>query len=56
MNEALEDEDCMDRYVLSDLQSGCFKDMRWEVNHGCQDGELLICFLIGNCYPVNEIV
>ena len=34
MNEALEDEDYMDRYILSDLLSIRFKDMRWEVNHG----------------------
>ena len=34
MNEALEDEDFKDMYILSDLRSDRFKDMRWEVNHG----------------------
>ena len=34
MNEALEDEDCKDRYILLDLRNYRFKDMRWEVNHG----------------------
>ena len=34
MNEAIEDEDCKDRYVLSDLRSDRFKDTRWDVNHG----------------------
>ena len=34
MNEALEDEDLKDMYILSDLRSDRFKDMRWEVNHG----------------------
>ena len=34
MNEALEDEDCKYMYILSDLLSDPFKDMRWEVNHG----------------------
>ena len=33
MNEALEDEDFKERYILSDLRSDRFKDMRWEVNH-----------------------
>ena len=55
MNEALEDENCKYRYVLSDLRSDRFKDMRWEVNHG-EDGELLIWFLKGHVYPVNGIV
>ena len=34
MNEAIENEDGKDRYILSDLRSDRFKDMRWEVNHG----------------------
>ena len=34
MNEALEDEDLKDMYILSDLRSDRFKDMRWELNHG----------------------
>ena len=34
MNEALEDEDLKDMYIISDLRSSRFKDMRWEVNHG----------------------
>ena len=34
MNEALEDEDCKDWYILSDLRSNRFKDMMWELNHG----------------------
>ena len=34
MNEALEDEDLKDMYILSDLRSYRFKDMSWEVNHG----------------------
>ena len=34
MNEALEDEYLKDIYILSDLRSDRFKDMRWEVNHG----------------------
>ena len=34
MNEALEDEDLKDMYILSDLRSDRFKDMMWEVNHG----------------------
>ena len=39
MNVALEDEDFKDRYIISDLRSDRFKDMRWEVNHlvsGCK--------------------
>ena len=34
MNESLEDEDLKDMYILLDLRSDRFKDMRWEVNHG----------------------
>ena len=34
MNEALEDEDFKDMYIISDLRSDRFKDMRWELNHG----------------------
>ena len=34
MNEALEDENCNDMYILSDLRSNLFKDTSWEVNHG----------------------
>ena len=34
MNEAIEDEDIKDMYILSDLRSDRFKDMRWEVNYG----------------------
>ena len=34
MNEALENENFKDWYILSDLRSGRFKNMRWEVNHG----------------------
>ena len=34
MNEALEDEDLKDMYILSDLRSDRYKYMRWEVNHG----------------------
>ena len=34
MNASLEDEDFKDMYILSDLRSDCFKDMRWKVNHG----------------------
>ena len=34
MNEALEDEVCKDRDILSDLRSDRFKDMSWEVKHG----------------------
>ena len=30
----MEGEDFKDMYILSDLRSGRFKDMRWEVNHG----------------------
>ena len=33
MNEALEDEYCKVMYVISDLRSDRFKDMRLEVNN-----------------------
>ena len=43
MNEALEDEDFKDIYVLLDLRSNRFKDMRWDVKQVYQDFALLIC-------------
>ena len=34
MNEDIENENFKDRYILSELRSDHFKDMRWELNHG----------------------
>ena len=34
MNESLEYKDLKGMYILSDLRSDSFKDMRWELNHG----------------------
>ena len=34
MNEAIENKYFKDRYILSELRSDHFKEMRWEVNHG----------------------
>ena len=49
MNEALEDEDCKDRYILSDLRNDRFKDMRWEVNTGVSGSRVNYMVFKGAC-------
>ena len=49
MNEAQEDVDCKDTYILSDLRSDHFKDMRWEVNHGVSGCIVTDMVLEGAC-------
>ena len=49
MNEALEDEDFKNMYILSDLQSDRFKDMRWEVNYGVSGCRVTALVFEGAC-------
>ena len=50
MNDALEDEDFKDRYILLDLRCGRFKDMRWEVNHGVSGCRVTDMVFEGACF------
>ena len=56
MNEALEDEDLKDMYILSDLLSDRFKDMRWEVNHGVSGCRVTYIVFKAHVYREDGIV
>ena len=52
MNEALEDEDLKDMYILLDLRSDRFKDMRWEINHGVSGCRVTDIVFEGACLSI----
>ena len=52
MNEALEDEDLKDIYILSDLRSDRFKDMMREVNHGVSGCRVTDIVFEGACLSI----
>ena len=43
-------------YILSDLRSDRFKDMRWEVKNGVSGCRILIWFLKAHVYQADGIV